>query len=168
MTYHHSWLYLLTLTYDLTYDLWLMNMTITYDLWLWPIIINYHLWLPLTTHNCHSCLIHNHHLSHMSITHDYHIWLSHMTITCNYDLITHDYVRHLWTSPMNIRSYALCLTPYDSSLVSITQDCYPWLSSMTMFTTADHVHHQWTWLSPMNMTITHDYEYHSQPITTHD
>ena len=182
MTYHYSWLCLLTLTYDLTYDLWLSSMTITYDLWLWPITITYHLWLPLTTHNCHSCFIHNHDLSHLSITHDYHLWLSSMTITHEYHtwpspvtmillLMTMfiTYGHHLWTSGLMPYGLHLMTHHFWVSHKTVTHDYHSWLwtsqltMSITWLTTADHDHHPWTWLPPMTMNITHNL---SPPMTS--
>lgn len=92
----------------------------------------------------------------MTITHDYYIWVSHMTITCDYDLITHDYVHHPWTSLMDItyEHQVLCLMPYTLWLIS----CEYQTRLLPMTIIHDYVHHCWPWPSPMNMTITHEHD----------
>ena len=167
MTYHHSWLYLLTLTYDhhlelwlMTYDLWLVTYEYDYHLCLWPspITSDYHL-PPITVAHVLSITMTYHIWALlMTIIYDYHIWVSHMTITCDYDLITHDYVHHPWTSLMDItyEHQVLCLMPY--TLWFITCEYHTRLLPMTII--HDYVHHSWPCPSPMNMTITHEHDCH--------
>lgn len=186
MTYHHSWLYLLTLTYDhhlelwlMTYDLWLVTYEYDYHLCLWPspITSDYHL-PPITVAHVLSITMTYHIWALlMTIIYDYHPWLLHMSITCDYDLITHDYVHHPWTSLMDItyEHQVLCLMPYTLWLITceyhtrllpmtIIHDYVHlrWLClshdlpQLTMTITNEHDYHPWTWLPPMTMNITHN------------
>ena len=179
MTYHHSWLYLLTLTYDhhlelwlMTYDLWLVTYEYDYHLCLWPspITSDYHLPLITITHVLSITMTYHIWALLMTIIYDYHPWLSHMSITYEHHLWLWSYYSWLCSLLMNItyEHQVLCLMPYTSWL--ITCEYHTRLLPMTII--HDYVHHRWPCpshdLPQLTMTITHEHEYHSQPITAHD
>lgn len=180
MTYHHSWLYLLTLTYDhhlelwlMTYDLWLVTYEYDYHLCLWPspITSDYHLPLITITHVLSITITYHIWALLMTIIYDYHPWLLHMSITHDHHLWLWSYYSWLCSSPMNItyghHLWTSGLMPYALHLMThllwvsnktVTHDYHPWLCSplLTMTITHEHDYHPWTWLLPMTMNITHN------------